>query len=169
MKRAKTLLQIIIYSLPLVLTVEPAIAKQEVPASTVASIPGGYLQVDNEDSFKLNQVNVVDIFPEQSWASLRAETTNTLTQIPAPPVVPVETLQLPPPLPFTVVGEWLEDSQHIVVLESMGETYLVCNRCELSNAIKEGDKLAQKYLVKSIDNKKLILMNEHGEEQYLTY
>lgn len=167
MKRAKTLLQVIIYSLPLVVTVDPALAKREVPSSTIASIPGGYLQVDNEVSFKSKQVNVVDIFPEQSWASLRPEAANTLTQIPAPPVVPVETLQLPPPLPFTVVGDWLEDSQHIVVLAGMGETYLLCNSCKLSNAIKVGGKLAQIYELKSLDNRQLTLVSEQGGEQSL--
>lgn len=167
MKRAQTLLLAVIYSLQFSVTVDTALAKQEVPSSAIASILDENLQAANEDSSKSNHVNIIDIFPEQSWASLQPEVTNTSTQIPDPPVAPVETLQLPPPLPFTVVSDWLEDRQHIVVLVGMGDTYLLCNSCELPNAIKVGGKLAQKYELKSLDNQQLTLFSEQGGEQSL--
>lgn len=168
MKIAKFIILVAIYPIQLVMTLTPALAKQEISSSITRAVSNENLQPINND-LKYKQVETVDIFPEQSWASLRADMSNPVDQIPAPPVAQVETLQLPPPLPFTVVGEWLEDSQHIVVLESMGDTYLVCHGCELSNTLKVGDKLAQKYEIKSLDNRKLILVNEHGEEQSLTY
>ncbi|QSR71965.1 hypothetical protein [Aeromonas jandaei] len=167
MKRAKILLLLVIYSLQFAVTVDTALAKQEGPSPALASILHENLQAANEDSSKSNHVNIIDIFPEQSWASLQPEVTNTVTQIPAPPVAPLELLQLPPPLPFTVVSDWLEDSQHIVVLAGMGETYLLCNSCELPNAIKVGGKLAQEYELKSLDNRQLTLFSQQGGEQSL--
>ncbi len=113
MKIVKVLILVVIYTPQLIMTLEPALAKSDVSSTIAGPISNENLQLTN-NGFQSKKIKTIDLFPEQSWSSLRVDMSNTVVHIPSPPVEPVEVLQLPPPLPFTVVGEWLEKNQQEV-------------------------------------------------------
>lgn len=121
----------------------------------------------------------VDLFPSQPWASLvggqaphapngapgsdtsqaaesDALTTEQDTAEPALVLVPIH-----------AVGEWIDDAHRIVVLESQGQTYLLCQRCSIADALRPGDTVAQQYQFKALEPSRAVLIDPKGRELHV--
>jgi len=119
----------------------------------------------------------VDIFPSQSWESLKGD-----VSAPAEPISPASTAAQAPGLddpipgpsaadrmaaqttiPFHAVGEWVEGGQRVIVVENGGQTYLLCQRCELSEAIRPGGTVAKNYRLRALETERAVLLDPQGQ------
>lgn len=121
----------------------------------------------------------VDLFPSQPWASLvggqapqapngapgsdtsKASESDALTteQDTAEPALVL--------VPIHAVGEWIDDAHRIVVLESQGQTYLLCQRCSIADALRPGDTVAQQYQFKALEPSRAVLIDPKGRELHV--
>lgn len=109
----------------------------------------------------------VDLFPVQSWASLREEAKPVA---PAADAAPALAAPLPPPPleaappPFSAVGEWRQDGQRVVVLEGRARSYLLCVGCKTPNALQPGARLTEQYTFKALEAERALLLDAEGRE-----
>lgn len=124
--------------------------------------------VNYKESAHRENRNVVDIFPSQNWDSLflgaanvePMQTESAIMEQEPEPVLPSAL-----PLPFYIIGEWVEGGERIIFLgDDNGDSYLVCNGCNLPTAIKTGEKITKSYRLKQLDLTKLTVVSESGEE-----
>lgn len=121
----------------------------------------------------------VDLFPSQPWASLVGGNTpqapngaagSDTSQAAEPDALAPEQAKGEPELvrvPIHAVGEWIDDAHRIVVLESQGQTYLLCQRCSIADALRPGDTVAQQYQFKALEPSRAVLIDPQGREQHV--
>lgn len=123
----------------------------------------------------------VDLFPSQSWASLldrgNAPTQDDAAEAAAAPAdVPALDQAMPaapegdgaPSVPaFLAIGEWSDTGRRIVVLAHQGETYLLCQRCDIDGAVRPGGMLASQYRFKALEAKRVVLLDPQGRELHV--
>jgi len=121
-------------------------------------------------------ISEVDIFPSQSWdsllgkagtpagptspASAATEVPDLDDAIPGPPAA--DAVMAAATIPFHAVGEWVEGGQRIVVVENEGQTYLICQRCDVSEAIRPGGALAKDYRLRALEAERVVLLDPQG-------
>lgn len=116
----------------------------------------------------------IDLFPSQSWNSLLnrggAQPVDSEPEV-EPSVdaeqealtsaaAPIESEPAEPPL--KAVGEWVEGEHRIIVLEHQGETYLLCQRCDVAQAVKPGGRVAQQYQFEALEPTRAVLQDPQG-------
>lgn len=114
----------------------------------------------------------VDLFPSQSWNSLRMTLTAQDGGLPAqpdsadlPPTVTAETkAETALPSPFQAVGVWVEAGQRVAVLERQGQTFLLCQRCRIGTALRPGALLMDGYQFKELAPKSAVLLDPQGRK-----
>ena len=121
----------------------------------------------------------VDLFPSQPWASLvggnapqapNGAPGSDTSQAAEPDALAPEQAKGEPELvrvPIHAVGEWIDDAHRIVVLESQGQTYLLCQRCSIADALRPGDTVAQQYQFKALEPSRAVLIDPQGREQHV--
>jgi len=121
----------------------------------------------------------VDLFPSQPWASLvgghapqapNGAPGSDTSPAAEPDALPTEQATGEPALvlaPIHAVGEWIDDAHRIVVLESQGQTYLLCQRCSIADALRPGDTVAQQYQFKALEPSRAVLIDPKGREQHV--
>jgi hypothetical protein len=121
----------------------------------------------------------VDLFPSQPWASLVGGNTpqapngaagSDTSPAAEPDALAPEQAKGEPELvrvPIHAVGEWIDDAHRIVVLESQGQTYLLCQRCSIADALRPGDTVAQQYQFKALEPSRAVLIDPKGREQHV--
>ncbi len=121
----------------------------------------------------------VDLFPSQPWASLvggnapqapNGAPGSDTSQAAEPDALAPEQAKGEPELvrvPIHAVGEWIDDAHRIVVLESQGQTYLLCQRCSIADALRPGDTVAQQYQFKALEPSRAVLIDPKGREQHV--
>ncbi|MEN5165006.1 hypothetical protein [Achromobacter kerstersii] len=121
----------------------------------------------------------VDLFPSQPWASLVGGNTpqapngaagSDTSPAAEPDALAPEQAKGEPELvrvPIHAVGEWIDDAHRIVVLESQGQTYLLCQRCSIADALRPGDTVAQQYQFKALEPSRAVLIDPQGREQHV--
>ena len=122
-----------------------------------------------------SQIPDVDIFPSQSWDSLQgdasaparsASSASAVAQAPelddSIPVRGGDDLAAATMSPFQAVGEWVEGDQRIVIVESEGQTYLLCQRCPIGEAIRPGGALAKNYRLRALEEQRAVLLDPQG-------
>lgn len=113
------------------------------------------------------QADGIDLFPVQSWASLREEAKPI---VPPPDAAPELAAPLPAapiqaaPAPFSAVGEWRQDGLRVVVLEGLGRSFLLCAGCRMPKALQPGAKLAGQYTFKALEAERALLLDADGRE-----
>ncbi|MGU7779879.1 hypothetical protein [Burkholderia sp. PU8-34] len=119
---------------------------------------------------------IVDLFPAQSWASLGAETVSDAEPppdaVPASDMPPLDTPIDAPPVasaPFDIAGEWRENGHRIVVLESAGKTFLLCDsRCDVRGAVRPGGEIAEGYRLKKLGKQGAVIVTRGGTDVELS-
>lgn len=121
----------------------------------------------------------VDLFPSQPWASLvggnapqapNGAPGSDTSPAAEPDALAPEQAKGEPELvrvPIHAVGEWIDDAHRIVVLESQGQTYLLCQRCSIADALRPGDTVAQQYQFKALEPSRAVLIDPKGREQHV--
>lgn len=121
----------------------------------------------------------VDLFPSQPWASLvggnapqapNGAPSSDTSPAAEPDALAPEQAKGEPELvrvPIHAVGEWIDDAHRIVVLESQGQTYLLCQRCSIADALRPGDTVAQQYQFKALEPSRAVLIDPQGREQHV--
>jgi len=121
----------------------------------------------------------VDLFPSQPWVSLvgghapqapNGAPGSDTSPAAEPDALPTEQATGEPALvlaPIHAVGEWIDDAHRIVVLESQGQTYLLCQRCSIADALRPGDTVAQQYQFKALEPSRAVLIDPKGREQHV--
>ncbi len=123
----------------------------------------------------------VDLFPSQSWASLLDRGTEPTQDAAAQAnAAPTDTPDLDDTMPtapegveaavvsaFTAIGEWSETGRRIVVLAHQGETYLICQRCDVAGAVQPGGMLTPQYRFKALEAKRAVLLDPQGKELHV--
>lgn len=117
----------------------------------------------------------VDLFPSQTWDSLinrgaAVQSADAAPDADAPasaqegtamPEVEVADSE-PPTVPMQAVGEWIEGADRIIVLESRGQTYLLCQRCTIADAVLPGGTVAQQYQFEALEPSRAVLQDPQG-------
>lgn len=121
----------------------------------------------------------VDLFPSQPWASLvggqapqapNGAPGSDTSQAAESDALTMEQDTAEPALvlvPIHAVGEWIDDAHRIVVLESQGQTYLLCQRCSIADALRPGDTVAQQYQFKALEPSRAVLIDPKGRELHV--
>jgi hypothetical protein len=121
----------------------------------------------------------VDLFPSQPWASLvggqapqapNGAPGSDTSQAAESDALTMEQDTAEPTLvlvPIHAVGEWIDDAHRIVVLESQGQTYLLCQRCSIADALRPGDTVAQQYQFKALEPSRAVLIDPKGRELHV--
>ncbi|WP_050727985.1 hypothetical protein [Achromobacter piechaudii] len=120
----------------------------------------------------------VDLFPSQSWNSLKDRT-------PAQPLAEASDAQTPsadvPSLEdalaaaphadrvdstpvFEPIGEWIDAGRRIVVLSHQGEAHLLCQRCDLDGAVRPGGAVTPQYRFRALEPKRVVLVDAQGRQ-----
>lgn len=123
----------------------------------------------------------VDLFPSQSWASLLDRGSEPAQDAAAQAnAAPTDTPALDDTMPtapegvgataapaFTAIGEWSDTGRRIVVLAHQGETYLICQRCDMDGAVRPGGNLTPQYRLKALEAKRAVLLDPQGKELHV--
>lgn len=117
----------------------------------------------------------VDLFPSQTWSSLINRGAEALAADVAPDeeasASAVEGASAPdsaaaepepPMVPLQAVGEWIEGTDRIIVVESRGQTYLLCQRCAIDGAVLPGGTVAQQYQLEALEPSRAVLQDPQG-------
>ncbi|WP_155636732.1 hypothetical protein [Burkholderia gladioli] len=108
----------------------------------------------------------VDLFPEQHWATLgrAAETVSppAETREAASADVASAAAEDSPPesmnVPFELAGEWRENGRRILVLDGMGQSFVLCaTRCEVPGAILPGETITGAYRFGAVHRGKVVI------------
>ncbi|WP_141111373.1 hypothetical protein [Chromobacterium haemolyticum] len=113
------------------------------------------------------QAEGVNLFPIQSWTSLREEAKPVVPPPDAAPELAASLPSAPPeaaPAPFSVVGEWRQDGQRVLVLEGQGRSFLLCSGCRMPKALQPGARLAEQYTFKALEAERVLLLDTEGRE-----
>ncbi|MPS78709.1 MAG: hypothetical protein E2591_11600 [Achromobacter sp.] len=111
----------------------------------------------------------VDLFPSQSWNSLKDRTP---AQPPSADVPSLEdALAAAPPADrvdsapvFEPIGEWVDAGRRIVVLSHQGEAHLLCQRCDLDGAVRPGGAVTPQYRFRALEPKRVVLVDAQGRQ-----
>ncbi|AYQ92100.1 hypothetical protein EDD84_33185 [Burkholderia gladioli] len=108
----------------------------------------------------------VDLFPEQHWATLGqpAETvspTAETREAASADVASAAAADSPPEsmdAPFELAGEWRESGRRILVLDGMGQSFVLCaTRCEVPGAILPGEAITGAYRFGAVHRGKVVI------------
>ncbi|MDN7748648.1 hypothetical protein [Burkholderia gladioli] len=108
----------------------------------------------------------VDLFPEQHWATLGqpAETVSPTADARAAAsadVASATAADSPPEsmdAPFELAGEWRENGRRILVLDGMGQSFVLCaTRCEVPGAILPGETITGAYRFGAVHRGKVVI------------
>ncbi|NIE82340.1 MULTISPECIES: hypothetical protein [unclassified Burkholderia] len=108
----------------------------------------------------------VDLFPEQHWATLgrAAETvspTAETREAASADVASAAAAASPPEsmdAPFELAGEWRENGRRILVLDGMGQSFVLCaTRCEVPGAILPGETITGAYRFGAVHRGKVVI------------
>lgn len=112
----------------------------------------------------------VDLFPAQDLASLAVQP-EILSQPSEPSLVNEEHLLIDTPVlrgaPFSVTGIWREGGRRVVVIEGLGDLFLLCERCAARGAIHPGASLAAGYRFERMDRDQVVLSLPNGDREAL--
>ncbi|WP_207001681.1 hypothetical protein [Trinickia mobilis] len=113
----------------------------------------------------------IDLFPTQSFASLSAaaqknEAADIKLITPdeeeeGKEGVKAETIR---PMPFSVTAEWKEGRQRVVVLEGMGQIFLICQACSVKDAIRPGKEISGGYQLARLEAAAAVLLTPEKSE-----
>lgn len=108
----------------------------------------------------------VDLFPEQHWARLgrAAEAlppTADAREAASADVASAAAADSPPEsmdAPFELAGEWRENGRRILVLDGMGQSFVLCaTRCEVPGAILLGEAITGAYRFGAVHRGKVVI------------
>lgn len=100
-----------------------------------------------------------DIFPSQ----------RVLRPAPAlPAAAAIATVPATPaPFPYRLTGEWRDGNQHMVIMDGLGETLVLCRVCSIEGAIRPGDHFGRGYQLQSLSAHEIVLLGADKKEQTL--